>query len=120
MRMSTHNQIDLVEFPAASPDDLAATRGFFTAVFGWQFTDYGDGYSDTHDSGVGSGINASEPGECSAMPLAVVYVTDIEAARASVIAAGGALMGEIYEFPGGRRFHFTEPSGNELAIWSDK
>jgi predicted enzyme related to lactoylglutathione lyase len=118
--MSTHNQIDVIEFPAASPAELRATGAFFTSVFGWTFTGYGDEYSDTRDSGVVSGINASRPGERSGMPLAVVYVEDLDAAKAAVVAAGGAVLGDIYAFPGGRRFHFTEPSGNELAIWSDR
>ena len=118
--MPTHNQIDLVEFPAPSADGLAMTTTFFTAVFGWTFTGYGDEYSDSADSGVTSGVNASDPGERSHMPLAVVYVDDLEAARSAVVAAGGSVVKDIYGFPGGRRFHFTEPGGNELAIWSDK
>jgi predicted enzyme related to lactoylglutathione lyase len=91
-----------------------------SAVFGWSYRSYGDDYSDSVDSGVTNGVNASEPGERARMPLAVVYVDDLAAARTAVVAAGGSIVQEIFAFPGGRRFHFTEPSGNELAIWSDK
>ena len=117
--MPTHNQIDLVEFPASSPQQVAATTAFFTEVFGWSYTHYGDEYSDSRDSGVTNGVNGSAPGEKSRVPLAVVYVTDLEAARSAVTGAGGTVVADIYAFPGGRRFHFMEPSGNELAVWSD-
>ena len=76
-------------------------------------------YSDSRDSGVTNGVNASGPGQASRMPLAVIFVEDLEVARSAVTAAGGTPH-DIYSFPGGRRFHFTEPSGNELAAWSDK
>ena len=118
--MPTHNQIDLVEFPAASPQQVAATTAFFGAVFGWTYTQSGDEYSDSQDSGITNGVNGSTPGEKSRLPLAVVYVQDLESARASVLAAGGTVAADIYSFPGGRRFHFTEPAGSELAVWSDR
>ncbi|MGN8553011.1 UNVERIFIED_CONTAM: VOC family protein [Microbacterium sp. SLM126] len=117
--MPTHNHIDLIEFPAADGETLAAARAFYEGAFGWRFTDYGE-YYDTPDSGVVAGINGVAGDEHhQKMPLTVIYVTDLEAARAAVEASGGAIVHEIYGFPGGRRFHFTDPAGNELAVWSE-
>lgn len=116
--MSTPNHIDLIEFPAGSNEELAASKTFFTNVFGWKFQDWGEDYADTKDSGTSAGIIADASGRAS-MPLTVVYVEDLEVARGKVIEAGGVITKEIFSFPGGRRFHFREPAGNELAVWSD-
>ena len=116
--MPTHNQIDLVEFPIADAAALATSRGFYEAAFQWTFTDYGQ-YLDTSDSGTVAGFNAVADAHRQSMPLVVIYVDDLEAARARVTDAGGALLHDIYAFPGGRRFHFTDPAGNELAVWSE-
>lgn len=116
--MSTPNHIDLIEFPASSNEGLAASKVFFTNVFGWKFQDWGEEYADTKDSGTSAGIIADASGRAS-MPLTVVYVEDLEAARGKVTEAGGVITKEIFSFPGGRRFHFREPAGNELAVWSD-
>jgi len=116
--MSTHNQIDLIEFPADSPEKLAATTKFFSEVFNWKYKNYGDEYSDTSDSGVMSGVNATGS-EGSKMPLAVIYSSDLDATKEKVTKAGGKVTADTYPFPGGRRFHFTDPAGNELAVWSE-
>lgn len=116
--MPTHNQIDLIEFPAADAETLQAARRFYESAFAWSFTDYGE-YLDTPDSGVVAGINAVADAQQQKMPMAVLYVTDLEDARTRVEASGGAIIHEIYGFPGGRRFHFADPAGNELAVWSD-
>jgi predicted enzyme related to lactoylglutathione lyase len=116
--MPTHNQVDLVEFPAADAATLKAAHGFYQEAFGWRFTDYGE-YLDTSDSGVVAGINAIADDKQQRMPMVVVYVTDLEQARERVTAAGGRLIHDIYAFPGGRRFHFSDPAGNELAVWSE-
>jgi uncharacterized protein len=116
--MPENNRIDLVEFPASGPEAVAAARGFYSAVFGWSFTEYGDEYVDTADSGVTAGFNGSGGDTQQGAPLAVLYVDDLEAARERVTAAGGSLRHDIYAFPGGRRFHFVDPAGNELAVWS--
>lgn len=117
--MATHNQIDLVEFPAADATALGASRAFYESAFDWSFTDYGE-YLDTSDSGTVAGINAvSGDLRKQRMPLVVIYVDDLEAARERVTDAGGTLLHDIYAFPGGRRFHFTDPAGNELAVWSE-
>lgn len=115
--MPTHNQIDLIEFPAATAE-LAATRSFYERAFDWAFTDYGQ-YVDTADSGTVAGINAVPDELQQTMPLTVIYVDDLDAAKARVTDAGGVILHDPYAFPGGRRFHFTDPAGNELAVWSE-
>ena len=78
---------------------------------------YGDDYADTDGSGVYSGINAENP---TPTPLVIVYVMNLQQAYSKVKAAGGSITKEIFDFPGGKRFHFTDSSGNQLAIWSDR
>ena len=114
--MPKHNHIDLIELPVASKEQLKQTKKFFSTVFEWKYNDWGDNYSDTSDSGASSGINAD--GSAS-MPLAVVYSSDLEKTKALILANGGTITIDTYSFPGGRRFHFTEPNGNELAVWSE-
>lgn len=114
--MAKHNQIDLIEFPVKNAEELQATQAFFTNVFEWKYTNWGADYADTPDSGASSGINADGG---STMPLTVIYTEDLERTKKLVVANGGTIIVDTYEFPGGRRFHFTEPSGNELAVWSE-
>ncbi|MBN1910837.1 MAG: VOC family protein [Pirellulales bacterium] len=113
------NQIDYVELPIAKTGDLPRAKAFYENVFGWSYADWGDDYADTKDSGVGSGLNADAshrpPG-----PLVVVYATNLEDARSKVVDHGGQITRDLFAFPGGRRFHFQDPSGNELAVWSDQ
>jgi predicted enzyme related to lactoylglutathione lyase len=110
--------IDYVEFPAS---DLLATKQFFSAVFGWSFQDYGDGYTCFVDQGINGGFFKSDL--CSVTSrgaaLVVMYAQNLEETQQRVEQAGGTITRPIFSFPGGRRFHFTEPSGNELAVWSD-
>ena len=115
--MSQPNHIDLIEFPASSTDELQVTKQFFSQAFGWKFQAWGDDYADTKDSGVTSGLIADADSR-GTMPLAVIYVADLEAAQQKIITAGGTITKEVYSFPGGRRFHFKDPAGNELAAWS--
>lgn len=116
--MSTRDlRFDYLELVAGSPADLARTRDFLSEVFGWSYQMWGDGYADTHDSGVVSGISATGGG--APVPLPVVYAEDLEGLRARIVAAGGEITREIFSFPGGRRFHFREPSGTELAAWTE-
>jgi hypothetical protein len=114
--MATHNQIDLIEFPVKSGEQLKQTKEFFTNVFEWKYNDWGDDYSDTTDSGASSGVNADGG---ASMPLTVIYSSDLEKTKELVLQNGGKIITDIYAFPGGRRFHFTEPNGNELAVWSE-
>jgi len=92
---------------------------FFETAFDWIYQDYGPDYCDTKSSGVGSGINGDAEHR-TLQPLPVIYVDDLEAAQARVVEAGGIVTRAIFSFPGGRRFHFADPSGNELGVWSEK
>lgn len=113
------NHIDYVEFPLASPESFAAVKRFYTDVFGWSFKDWGNEYSDTKNSGTKSGFSAAAEHRPAA-PLVVLYATDLEGARERVIKVGGKISREIVGFPGGRRFQYVDPAGNELGVWSDK
>lgn len=104
-------RISFVELPAS---DLAASRSFYADAFGLAFTDFGPSYSCTLTGDVDIGLQA-DGGEATSAPLAVIAVDDLEAALAAVNAAGGVVTKPIFAFPGGRRFHFRDPGGNELA-----
>jgi predicted enzyme related to lactoylglutathione lyase len=110
--MRADGKIDYVEFPGT---ELVATKAFYGAAFGWTFTDYGPDYVAFEGQGTDGGFNG-EDGR--AKPLVILYAEDLEAMLAKVKAAGGAITREILSFPGGRRFHFQDPSGNELGVWS--
>ena len=109
-------RIDYVELPSATAHEL--TRGFYAKAFGWEFTNYGPDYSATTNGVTDLGLNG-QPEEALAAPLPVVRVDNLEQAFDSVVAAGGIIAKPIYAFPGGRRFHFVDPSGSELAAWSE-
>jgi predicted enzyme related to lactoylglutathione lyase len=108
-------RIDYVEFDVT---DIAAAKSFYSDVFGWVFTDYGPEYSSFHDGRLGGGLRQVARLERGS-PLVVLYATDLEGMEEKVKAHGGRIVKDTFEFPGGRRFHFTDPSGNELAVWSD-
>ena len=108
--------IDYLEFPTTNMD---ATKKFYAAVFGWQFTDYGPDYSCFKDGGLRGGFT-TEAQVANGGPLVVFYSTNLANIQTSVQEAGGTIVRETFEFPGGRRFHFADPSGNEMAIWSDQ
>jgi uncharacterized protein len=108
-------RIDYIEFPA---HDIPATKTFYAAVFGWKFTDYGPDYTSFEDGRLAGGFARQAVGHDG--PLVVIYSAALEAMESKVRAAGGAIVKEIFSFPGGRRLHFTDPNGNELAVWSDK
>jgi len=112
--MSTHHKIDYVEWPATA---LPQTKAFYAQAFGWGFTDYGPTYAALNEAGLDGGFDADEG---PAKPLVILYSDDLDASRAAVLAAGGVLTRDIFDFPGGRRFQFSDPSGNELGVWSDK
>ena len=115
--MTQPNHVDLIEFPVKSVGELQSSKQFFSQVFGWKFQDWGEDYVDTKDSGVSTGLIA-DPQSQASMPLTVIYVDGLEEAYRKIVDAGGMITKEIFSFPGGRRFHFKEPSGNELAVWS--
>jgi predicted enzyme related to lactoylglutathione lyase len=107
-------RIDYVELPSLTAHEL--TRAFYAKAFGWSFADYGPDYSATTNGVVDVGLNGSTKEALSA-PLPVVRVDDLEAAFDAVSKAGGVIARPIFSFPGGRRFHFIDPSGSELAVW---
>ncbi|MFK8049926.1 MAG: VOC family protein [Halioglobus sp.] len=115
--MNEHEKINYVEFPAK---DLPATKAFFAQAFDWSFEDYGAEYAAFSNQGLDGGFYASEMVSSSdhGAALIVLYSEDLEATQAKVEAAGGTVSKAIFAFPGGRRFHFLEPSGNELAVWA--
>lgn len=117
--MSKHHSIDYLEFHA---NDLTATKTFFETVFGWAFTDYGEEYTAFVGSGKDGGFFKSDKSSKAdaGAALTVFYSNNIEATQAAIEKAGGVIIQDIFSFPGGRRFHFTEPSGNEFAVWTDK
>jgi predicted enzyme related to lactoylglutathione lyase len=120
--MSTQHHeshIDYVELPASAPGALRAAKAFYTGVFGWKYQDWGEQYADTGGSGLMSGLNGN-PVQPLAAPLPVLYTERLEQTRDKVVAGGGRISREIFSFPGGRRFHFMDPAGNELGVWSDK
>lgn len=107
-------RIDYVELASATAHEL--TRAFYAKAFGWQFSDFGPDYSATVSGDVDLGLQG-DPGDGLSAPLPVVRVDDLEAAFAAVTEAGGVVAKPIFSFPGGRRFHFIDPGGNELAVW---
>lgn len=114
--MNQHEKMNYVEFPAK---DLAGTKAFFESVFGWSFTDYGPEYTAFENQGLDGGFFQSDLASSTekGAALIVFYSDQLEATLAKVEKAGGSILRPIYSFPGGRRFHFTEPSGNEFAVW---
>ncbi|HVP52167.1 MAG TPA: VOC family protein [Terriglobales bacterium] len=116
MNQDEHNyQMDYIEFPAT---DIAATKRFYNSVFGWNSSDYGPEYISFHDGRLAGGFTMSAK-PARGGPLVVLYAKALEDTHKNVIAAGGKIVVETFEFPGGRRFHFADPNGNELAVWSE-
>ncbi len=109
------NQIDYVEIPAA---DMARTKAFYSEALGWKFEDYGPDYSSFFDGRLAGGFTLDRPAPSRGL-LLVIFASDLPAAQKKIESAGGAIVKEIFAFPGGRRFHFEDPNGNELAVWSD-
>ena len=109
-------RVDYIEFGAT---DIGETKRFYSEIFGWEFTDYGPEYTSFHDGRLAGGFSAA-PEVTPGGPLVVLYSTNLEGTEAKIKEAGGRIVRETFEFPGGRRFHFSDPSGNELAVWSDR
>lgn len=109
-------RVDYIEFLTTNIEE---TKRFYSEVFGWEFTDYGPEYTSFTDGRLGGGFAlASEV--AAGGPLVVLYATNLEEIEASIKESGGRIVRDPFEFPGGRRFHFSDPSGNELAVWSDR
>lgn len=116
--MNEHEKLNYVEFPS---QDIAKTKAFFERAFGWSFVDYGPDYTAFADQGLDGGFFRSDlcSSTANGAALLVFYSQDLESTLEKVTRAGGAIAKPIFSFPGGRRFHFTEPSGNEFAVWSE-
>ena len=117
--MNAHEKINYLEFPAK---DIQATREFFQKVFGWKFMDYGPDYCAFSHAGINGGFFQSDA--CmttkTGSALVVFYSKEIEKTQQKIEKAGGTIVKVLFMFPGGRRFHFADPSGNEFAVWPDK
>lgn len=111
-----NGEINYIEFKAK---DLSAIKKFYTSAFGWTFTDYGSGYTAFSDSGIQGGFEKTDE-EAVNGALVVLYHENLELIKHEIINAGGNIVKDIFSFPGGKRFHFSYPSENELAVWSDK
>lgn len=116
--MHKHEKMNYVEFPC---NDIPASKAFFSTVFGWQFEDYGPDYTAFTDEGLDGGFYTHDTPAVAAngSALIVFYSADINSTEEKVRAAGGTISTAQFDFPGGRRFHFTDPSGNEFAVWTE-
>jgi len=116
--MNEHEKINYVEYPTK---DIEATKNFFTNVFGWSFQNYGPDYTAFENEGINGGFYKSELNSTTenGSALIVFYSKNLKETQSKVEKAGAKIVKPIFSFPGGSRFHFTEPSGNEFAVWSD-
>lgn len=113
--MSEHHRIDYIEFEVT---DLAATKQFFSDIFGWKFNDYGPTYAGIVDGDGEVGGFAEVEEVRTGGPLVVLFSEDLSATLKAVRNAGGEITKQPFDFPGGRRFHFLDPNGHELAVWA--
>jgi uncharacterized protein len=109
-------RIDYIEFSVKSVSDA---KQFYGNAFGWRFEDYGPDYASFSDGRLNGGFQTATEVRAGG-PLVVIYASDLETMERRVTQAGGAIVRPIFSFPSGRRFHFTDPSGNELSVWSDQ
>lgn len=108
--------LNYIELPVT---DMAASKAFYSAAFGWEYEDYGPTYAAFTNAGIDGGFDAASDRKPSTNGALVVLLSDdLEASHALVEQAGGTISVAIFDFPGGRRFHFTDPNGNELAVWT--
>lgn len=116
--MNTPDKINYIEIPASN---IEASKAFFQQLFNWQFEDYGPDYSAFSDQGIDGGFFRSslKVSQQAGSVLVIFYSDALDEVQKKVEAVGGTIIKPTYAFPGGRRFHFTDPSGNEFAIWSE-
>ena len=112
-----HHAIDYIEF---SVTDMDKSKRFYEAAFDWRFNDYGPAYAGIQKKGGEAGGLRLDPKVSPGGPLVILYSDDLESTIMKVRQAGGRITKDPFDFPGGRRFHFADPSGNELAVWSDE
>ena len=111
--MPRDRKLDYLELYGA---DFGSMKRFYGGAFGWSFVDYGDDYVAFAEAGIDGGIQRGVP----APPLPILYADSLEGVADAIVRAGGTITRPIYAFPGGRRFHFRDPGGNELVVWSDR
>ena len=109
-----HEQVQYLEFLS---NDLARAKDFYSESFGWAFTDYGPGYTAFEGDYIDGGFTSGTPVKGSI--LVILYSADIDATKDKIVRAGGTIVRDTFSFPGGKRFHFTDPDGYELAVWSE-
>ncbi|HEX4320682.1 MAG TPA: VOC family protein [Acidobacteriaceae bacterium] len=109
-------KINYVEFVST---DVARSKQFYSAAFGWSFEDWGPDYISFQAAGAGIDGGFRKGEAQTGSPLIVLYASDLAATEAAIVAAGGSITVPTFEFPGGRRFHFNDGAGNELAVWSE-
>jgi predicted enzyme related to lactoylglutathione lyase len=115
--MSGNNhRIDYLEFNVG---DIAKSKDFYGKAFGWTFKNYGPQYCEFSDGRLTGGFTTTAPVTAKGGPLVILYADDLEATFKAIEKSGGKIAATIYAFPGGRRFHFTDPDGYELAVWSE-
>lgn len=116
--MKQTGKINYIEMPCS---DMAATKHFFSSAFGWSFIDYGPEYMAIEGAGIDGGFYQSDliASTSTGSMLVVLYSADLKKTLEQVKSSGGEIVKTIFSFPGGRRFHFTDPNGNEYAVWSD-
>lgn len=110
-------KIDYIEFNVV---DIARSKAFYGGAFDWTFTDYGPQYCEFQDGRLTGGFTTLAPVKASGGPLVILFADNLEEVSARVERAGGRIVKPIFSFPGGRRFHFADPDGYELAVWSDR
>lgn len=108
-------RIDYIELKVA---DIGRSKAFYGGAFGWTFIDYGPDYTSFTDGRLDGGFEQGQP-VTPGGPLVILYASDLEAAQRDVETSGGRIARPSFDFPGGRRFHFVDPDGYELAVWSD-
>jgi len=116
--MTNHNKINYIEIPSKN---IEITKDFFSKVFGWSFVDYGPDYCSFSNEGIDGGFYKSDlkVSVDSGSPLIVLYSNDLQATQLKIEQSGGEIIKPVFSFPGGKRFHFTDPNKNEYAVWSE-
>ena len=114
-RAESNNRIDYIEINVL---DISAAKSFYGSVFGWEFQDWGPDYASFNDGRLDGGLRKVED-VVTGSPLVIFYSTELEKIRDTIVEAGGEITQEIFDFPGGRRFHFKDVSGTQLAVWSE-
>jgi len=112
--MSGHHTVDFFEIPVL---DMAGAKAFYSAAFGWTFKDWGPEYADIQGAGLSGGFRLVAAPPTTTGPMIIIYSNDLAASERAVTAAGATIVAR-HEFPGGKRFHFVDPSGCELAVWT--